>query len=166
MGGCHLSDGLDRREWVHRSASGIVGVLDTDECGLNTVWIVGANGGLDLFRRHESSPAGNPMELHPGQCRRRAQFVADDVRLAFNNDFLSRFRLGAKAELVSGGARWNEERGSFADQGGSDFLKPVDGGVFSIHIVTYLGAGHGVAHGGRWLRERIAPEIDDGLRCV
>ncbi len=97
-------DGPDRREWVHCAASGIVGILETDECALNTVWIFGANSGLDLFRRHESSPAGDPMELHPGQCRRRTQFVADDVRLAFNNDFLSRFRLGAKAELVSGGA--------------------------------------------------------------
>ena len=62
----------------------------------------------------------------------------------FNNHFMSWIRLCTKTELIAERARGNEERSAFSNHGGADFLEPVDGRIFSINVVTYIGIRHTV----------------------
>ena len=52
-------------------------------------------------------------------------------------------------------AGWDEQPGLFAQSGGCQLLKLVDGRVILIDIVTHHGFCHGLAHGGGWFGDRI-----------
>ena len=83
----------------------------------------------------------------------------------FNNHFMSWIRLCTKTELIAERARGNEERSAFSNHGGADFLEPVDGRIFSINVVTYIGIRHRFAHGRRRLGDGIASEVDHVTMC-
>ena len=148
VGGGHCADGSDDREWVDRPASGVVGILEADECALNTVGIFGADGGLDLFRRHEALLAGDPMKLDSGQRRGRPLLVADDVGLAFNDHFRPGSVCARRQSWLPRVPDGTKSAARLPTNAAADFLQPIDSRVFSIDIVAHFGARHGFAHGG------------------
>ncbi len=89
------------RERIDCATAGVVRILDTEERALNAVRILGADRGLNLLSRHESTGAIHPMQLHSGQRPRRALFITDDVRGTLHDHLAPRFRLRTQAELIA-----------------------------------------------------------------
>ena len=88
------------------------------------------------------------------------------MRAGFSDDFLAGAGVEADGDLVAHGAG-GDEYGCFAgeDLGGASF-EAVDGGVFAVDVVAYLGGGHGGAHLWSGLGEGVAAQVDVGLRGI
>jgi len=87
--------------------------------------------------------------------------VVEHVRVVVDDDFLAGPRLREHRDEVALRARRHEEPRSLAEPLGGHRLEPAHGGILAEHVVADLGAGHGLAHLGRRLRERVRPKIDD-----
>ena len=83
------SDFFDRGERINRAASGVVCVLDADQGRCDAVCIVRSDGGFHLLNGHDSPFAGHPMKLYAGQCPSCSLFIANDMTLALDDNFLS-----------------------------------------------------------------------------
>src|SRR6188472_3333521 len=84
------SDFFNRGERIDRAASGIVRVLDADQGRRDAVRIVRPDGGFHLLDRHDSPLTGYPMKLHAGQGSGCSLFIANDMTLTLDDNFLSR----------------------------------------------------------------------------
>ena len=64
---------------------------------------------------------------------------------------------------IGHGAACREEAGFLAHTFGRHRFQALYGGVVAKGIITHLGGGHGLAHGGRGLRDGIGAQVDDAL---
>ena len=100
------------------------------------------------------------MELYACQRSGRALFISDDMRRAFDDDFLAWLRVEANGKLIAHRAGRHEERGLFPKHRGRHLLKAIDGGIFTVDIVSHVRARHGLSHGVSGFRDRIAAQVD------
>ena len=78
----------------------------------------------------------------------------------FADDLLPMPRVQPYGNLVAHGSGRNEDGGLPAKDLGGFLLQSVDGGVFSVDIVPYLGIGHCGSHGGRgWVTVSLRRSI-------
>src|SRR5262245_31726308 len=101
MGGSHRADPFNGRQRINRSTAAVVGVLQTDQRGLNSVWFFGTDCRLNLFGRDEAPIAHDPMELDTCQRSCGALFISDDMRRALDDHFLAWLRMEANGELIA-----------------------------------------------------------------
>ena len=95
-----------------------------------------------------ASAAGPP----PSDVMMCAVLVADHL--------LAGAAVHQQRDLVAHAAGGQEDSRLLAQHRGHARLQRVDGGVLSALLVADLGLGHGLAHGRRRPRDRVAPEID------
>src|SRR5580704_6506558 len=67
---------------------------------------------------------------------------------------------------VAHAARGHKHRRLFAKNLGRALFQPVDGGIFSVDIVSHLGVSHCPAHLQGRPRNRIAPQVHDPVHCI
>ena len=96
------------------------------------------------------------MKLHSCQRSGRALFISDDMRGAFDDDFLAWLRVEANGKLIAHRAGRHEERGLFPKHRGHHLLEAIHGGIFTVDIVPYVRARHGLSHGVSGFRDCIA----------
>ena len=143
----HGADSFDGGEGIDGAASGIVRVLETDERGLDAMRIFWPDGRFHLLRLHDAAVSGHPMELYAGEGAGCPLLIANDVRLAFGDDFLARLCVTADRQLIGHRSGWDEQGGLFAEEPGHHLLESIDGGVFAVYVVADLSARHRLAHG-------------------
>ncbi len=162
VGKRHLADPIDRGKRIDGPAAAVVRVLQADQFGLDAVRVLRPDGRFDLLRIEQAPLPRDPVQLHAGQCGRRALFIADDVGAALDDHFVARPGLEPKRQLVGHDPGRHEQGCFLAEQGRRHVLQPVDGGVFPIDIVPDGSGGHGLAHGLAWFRDGVASEVDHG----
>ena len=153
----HRLDGLQRPD---RAAALIRGLLDNGEA---RAWRIAAHCADrigKLLRRIDAGLAVERAHHGAGERRRAAALRRDDVRGAVADHLLAGAAVHQQCDLVAHGAGREEDSRLLAQHRGHARLQRIDGGVLAALFVADLGLGHGLAHGRRRPRDRVAPEID------
>ena len=153
----HRLDGLERPD---RAAALVRGLLHHREPRARRIAVHGADRIGELLGRIDPGLAVESADHGAGERRRAAAFGGDDVGGAVADHLVAGAAMDQQRDLVAHGAGREEDGGLLAQQGRDARLKRVDRGVFAALLVADLGLGHGVAHGRRRPRHRVAPEID------
>ena len=159
--GSHGANPFDGRQGIDGAATAIMGVLETDQRGLNPVRISWADGRFHLLRLDDAPGPIDPVELDAGEGPGCPLLIADDVRLAFDDDFLARLRVTADRQLIGHRSGRDKQGRLFAEEPGHHLLEAIDGGVFAVDVVADFRARHRFAHGVGGLRHGIAAQVDD-----
>ncbi len=97
---------------------------------------------------------------HAGEGGRHGHLPVDDVSARFGDDFLAVMGVQADRDLVAHRAGGDEDGGFAAEDLSGARFEEIDGGVFGVDVVSYLGCGHGGAHRGGGPGHRVAAQVD------
>jgi hypothetical protein len=100
------------------------------------------------------------MKLYTSECSGRTLFISDNMRRAFDDDFLAWLGVEANGKLIAHRAGRHEERGLFPKHCSRHLLKAIHGGIFTVDIVSHVRVRHGLSHGASGFCDRIAAQVD------
>src|SRR6267142_2643547 len=92
--------------------------------------------------------------------RRATALEVDRMRRLVRQQLLAVAAVHAERDLVTHGARRQEERGLLAEELGDHLLEEIDGRVFELLLVAHFRLAHEAAHVLGGLGDRITGEID------
>src|SRR5512139_585659 len=157
---CYLADLIQARHRVDAAAAAVVGVLQTDKAGRRLMNVSRPYDALNLPGREDAVLSLEAAELatrdHGGGCA----LVVEDVGVAVDDDLVPGADVGLDGHLIGHGPRSHEEAGLLVEEGGGHLLEEIDGRVLAEHVVSHLGGGHGLSHGGGRAGYCITAKID------
>jgi hypothetical protein len=103
---------------------------------------------------------GHGAHSHTTEGGSTAYFVPKDVRLISHDDFVAMICMSEHGNKIALGAGGSEECGLFAYYPRRHYLKPIDRGVLTINIVTYLRLKHCLPHRSRGMSNSVTTQVD------
>ena len=82
------------------------------------------------------------------------RFLADDV-------FIAPAAMTKQSAEVRLSSTRQEKRRLGSQSLGCDFLKPIDGGIIAVHVISDLRCSHRLAHRHRWTSNGVTSQVDD-----
>ena len=155
-----VGKGLGLLQGEAGTARVVVGVFQTEEACPGVKDSVGKDRSLHLSRRHSTQLTLNGPGREPTKSREESTLVVVDMGQFFENDGLPPLGVGKDRHHVGHCRAENQHGRFFSEQLRGLLLQGDYGGVVPIVVVSYFGVGHGPSHGLRWLRYRVASEVD------
>src|SRR5260370_25790453 len=146
---------------VGRPARHIVSIFEANQRGLRIIINFGANDGFDICPIEDSVIASGDAWHAASNCGHGSKFVQVDVAALFANDLVAVMGPNFYGDKVAHATTGNEEGGFFAEDSRGAGFERVHGGIFEIDVVADFDFGHGLAHGRRRARDRVAAQVDD-----
>ena len=148
----------------HDAAHAAVRVFEADEPGERGMQIVGVahRAGQRVEWNLAHVCIRERMVCNAAEDRCAACFVVVDMTFVAHQDLVAAAAVGQYATQVTHRATRHKQRGFFAYFGGSQLLEGVDGWIVAVDVVAQWGVEHGLAHGGRWMRDGITTQVNDG----
>ncbi len=162
-------DGLDLAlvdERHDRAAAAVVGVLDPDEPAPRVVDVRPPDRCPERLRPNVAPVRVDDRRRHPRDGGEPAGLVVEDVRVAVEEHLVARPAVDEERDEVRHRARQEEQRRLRPEALGDHRLEARDRRVLAVRVVAELRGRHRRAHPGRRQRLGVAPEVDDGRRCL
>jgi hypothetical protein len=128
------------------------------------VQIVGLDGRRNLGRTESPALVAHRLELDPGQRRGGAALPQHAVGAVTDHHLFAGPCLDRQSDLIGHHPRGHVQRRLLAQKRRRALLERVHRRVPAVDVIAHLGARHRLPHRRRWLRHRVAAQIDHG--CV
>ena len=139
-----------------------MGVLEHDERGDRLMDVVRPERCPDLGRIHPAAPIGHELADGGSHNDRMARLLIEDrVGARVRDDLTAPRDMRDEAHEVAHRAAGHEQARLLAQEVGSASFQLLDGRVVLEHIVPDARGHHRLAHRGRWLGDRVRPEVDE-----
>src|SRR5258708_195806 len=159
-----FADIIHLRRRIHRSTSHVVRIFQAHQRRLGIVINLRPDHRLDLLPRQNPVFAACHSRHASGDRRHRRQLVQIHVTAFFTNYFIAVVRPHFDANEIPHASRGYKQRRLFPENLRSPFLQPVDGGIFSVHVIPDFRFRHRTPHLCRRPRHSVAPQIHHSLR--
>jgi hypothetical protein len=157
---CPVTHTLHLLQRIHTTTSEIGGILKTNQPRTTEVLIIDPNTPFKIRDIEHSTMATESSDGDATECGWSTSLEIADMTAFMNQQFVTRDTVQSHRHLVALSTRAGEDCGFTTKQFSHHSLKPIDGRVFTHHIIANLSFKHHPAHG--WSRASycITAKID------